>query len=280
LWLVAGGMTKKVVFGDFLLAPFVDSVFQYPGVTSAPTHLIAFYSLAFQIYFDFSGYSDIARGLACLLGYELPLNFAEPYLSRNPAEFWRRWHMTLSRWLRDYLYIPLGGNRRGAARPSFNLLATMVLGGLWHGANWTFLVWGALHGALLIGHRLFSRDREPSDSRLSVRDVPAIVLTFHAVTALWVFFRAPNVQAAWSAFGALATTHWSTEWPVLQIGVVLLCCAAHVLERIVVERSDQILAATRLSWPAAAAEGLALGASAVICVLCNGSGATFIYFQF
>lgn len=279
LWLVATGLVKKVVFGDFLLAPFVDSVFEYPGTASAPVHLVAIYSLAFQIYFDFSGYSDIARGLACLLGYELPLNFAEPYLSRNPAEFWRRWHMTLSRWLRDYLYIPLGGNRSGAVRTSINLLATMVLGGLWHGANWTFLIWGALHGLLLVVHRAFSgADRR--DGPVSLRDLPAIVLTFHAVCALWVFFRAPDVESAGRILGALATSQWSVEWPVLQMAVVAICVGAHVLERRIVERSDELVGTTRRSWRFAAAEGLALGLAVALTVLCNGSGATFIYFQF
>jgi alginate O-acetyltransferase complex protein AlgI len=280
LWLVAGGMVKKVVMGDFLLAPFVDAVFERPGVASAPVHLIAIYSLAFQIYCDFSGYSDIARGLACLLGYELPLNFAEPYLSRSPAEFWRRWHMTLSRWLRDYLYIPLGGNRAGPARTALNLLATMVLGGLWHGANWTFLLWGALHGVLLVVHRFLSRGREQEAARLGWGDLPAVVLTFHAVCVLWVFFRSPDVGAATTVLGALGTTAWSTEWPVLQCGIVLLCLAFHCLERGITENSGRLIAATRSSWPFAALEGVAFGLAVVLTVVCNGSGAAFLYFQF
>lgn len=153
LWLITVGLAKKVLIADVLLAPFVDRVFAAPGFASAPEHLLAVYSFAFQIYFDFSGYTDMARGLALLLGFELPLNFKEPYLSRNPAEFWRRWHITLSEWLRDYLYIPLGGNRRGVSRTRVNLLLTMLLGGLWHGAAWNFVIWGGLHGLLLAAHR-------------------------------------------------------------------------------------------------------------------------------
>jgi D-alanyl-lipoteichoic acid acyltransferase DltB (MBOAT superfamily) len=145
LWLIASGVVKKVILGDYLLAPFVNDVYGNAGVAEAPVQLLATYSFAFQIYFDFSGYTDMARGMACLLGFDLPLNFREPYLSRNPAEFWRCWHTTLSRWLRDYLYIPLGGNRAGALRTYANLLVTMLLGGLWHGAGWNFVLWGGLH---------------------------------------------------------------------------------------------------------------------------------------
>ena len=157
LWLIASGVVKKVIVGDFLLAPFVDPVFQHPGIADAPVHLLAVYSFAFQIYFDFSGYTDMARGMGLLMGFELPLNFKEPYLSRNPSEFWRRWHITLSRWLQDYLYIPLGGNRGGSFLTYRNLGITMLLGGLWHGASWNFVIWGALHGGILVLHRRFGK---------------------------------------------------------------------------------------------------------------------------
>ena len=180
IWLLACGLAKKTILADFLLAPFVDDVFAFPGVSTAPVHLVAAWSFAFQIYFDFSGYTDMARGMALLVGLELPLNFTEPYLSRNPAEFWRRWHITLSSWLRDYLYVPLGGNRRGPARTYANLMLTMLLGGLWHGAGWSFLVWGGLHGVLLVVHRAFVRRATPSDAALRWRDLPKILLLFHA----------------------------------------------------------------------------------------------------
>lgn len=130
LVLCAVGLIKKMVFADFLLGPFVNSIFAEPGIANAAFHWAAMYAFSFQIYFDFSGYSDMARGLALLMGFELPLNFEEPFLSRNPSELWRRWHITLSQWLRDYLYLPLGGNRSGAARTYLNLMLTMLLGGL------------------------------------------------------------------------------------------------------------------------------------------------------
>ncbi|HYC53709.1 MAG TPA: MBOAT family O-acyltransferase, partial [Candidatus Binatia bacterium] len=260
LWLIASGLFKKVVMGDFLLAPFVNEVFANPGVSSAPDHLAAAYSMSFQIYCDFSGYSDMARGLACLLGYELPLNFAEPYLSRNPGEFWRRWHMTLSRWLRDYLYIPLGGNRGGEVRTAVNMLITMLLGGLWHGASWNFLIWGGLHGVLLGIHRFVSRTRGEEPVRFDLSNVVRIVLMFHAATLLWIFFRAPDFGTAMTMLGTLFSTSWQGEWPVLQLAIVAFCYATHVLERLVVDRSDRIVEGTRSSWSMAAAEGVAFGA--------------------
>src|SRR4029078_12221373 len=126
LWLFAVGLVKKTIFSDFLLLPYVNEIFATPAAANCPAHLVAAYSFAFQIYFDFSGYTDMARGLACLLGFELPTNFEEPYLSRTPSEFWRRWHQTLSRWLRDYFYVPLGGNRGGPTRTLVNLMLTMM----------------------------------------------------------------------------------------------------------------------------------------------------------
>jgi D-alanyl-lipoteichoic acid acyltransferase DltB (MBOAT superfamily) len=205
LWLVASGVAKKVILGDFVLAPFVGEVFGHPGATNGPAHLVALYAFAFQIYFDFSGYTDVARGLACLLGYELPVNFLEPYLARNPAEFWRRWHMTLSRWLRDYLYIPLGGNRRGPARTYLNLFLTMLLGGLWHGAGWNFLIWGAAHGLLLAVHRLVAGRAADADAPLRWRDAPRLFVTFHAMCLPWVFFRAESFADTRAYFGGLAS---------------------------------------------------------------------------
>lgn len=280
MWLLASGLFKKIVLGDFLLAPFVNLIFEHPGVAGAPEHLIAIYSLAFQIYYDFSGYTDMARGMSCLLGYELPLNFAQPYLSRNPAEFWRRWHMTLSRWLRDYLYIPLGGNQRGAARTYLNLWVTMLLGGLWHGASWNFLIWGGLHGALLMIHRFYRQVRGEGRQAGLAASAVATLLTFHAVSALWVFFRAPEFSSAMTILASAIRQPWTGEVPVQQILIVAFCFVAHVLERFVVDRSDEIVRETRGSWAFAGLEGLTFGAVLALAVLCNGTGVSFIYFQF
>ncbi len=280
LWLLASGLLKKVVLGDFLLAPFVDPVFAEPGVAPAPVQLLAVYGFAFQIYFDFSGYTDMARGMACLLGFELPLNFREPYLSRNPAEFWRRWHMTLSRWLRDYLYVPLGGNRRGPSRTRLNLLLTMLLGGLWHGAAWGFVIWGGLHGLLLVVHRSLGGPRRGEDAPLRARDAPRIALCFHAVCLLWVFFRADTPAAALAILERLFTGSYATPWPVLPALVVLLCAVLHGVERGLRPRLPRIRAAQGGGALGGALEGAALGVIAALAVAASGVGAEFIYFQF
>ena len=282
LWLLAVGAMKKMLFADFLLAGFVNTAFGAADLASAPIHLFAVYSFAFQIYFDFSGYTDMARGSALLLGIELPLNFREPYLSRNPAEFWRRWHITLSSWLRDYLYIPLGGNRYGNLFTLRNLALTMMLGGLWHGAAWTFLLWGTLHGVFLIAHRLSASSTRGSsnEERIDLRDLPAIVLCFHAVCIGWVFFRAPDVATAMTVLGTIATGSYASPWPWLQVVVVGVCAALHVAERIGrihIAELQSVCASAR--W-GPAAEGLALGAVLALAVAVSDSGGDFIYFQF
>jgi D-alanyl-lipoteichoic acid acyltransferase DltB (MBOAT superfamily) len=281
LWLLASGVAKKVILADFLLAPFVSDVYANPGVAPAPVQLVATYSFAFQIYFDFSGYSDMARGLACLLGYELPLNFREPYLSRNPVEFWRCWHITLSQWLRDYLYIPLGGNRGGRPRTHANLLITMLLGGLWHGAGWTFVAWGGLHGLWLVVHRaLGGRAAARPEASFTAGDALRVLACFHAVCALWVFFRAPDADAAVRILARIATGSYRAEWPALPTLLVALCAALHPIERMARTRLPRWLGALGRSRLGGAVEGAALGALAALALAASGVGSEFIYFQF
>jgi D-alanyl-lipoteichoic acid acyltransferase DltB (MBOAT superfamily) len=279
LWLIACGLAKKVILADYLLAPFVDDVFRVPGIGSPAFHWIAAFSFAFQIYYDFSGYTDMARGIALLLGFEIPVNFLEPYLSRDPAEFWRRWHITLSSWLRDYLYIPLGGNRRGESRTLVNLLLTMLLGGLWHGAAWNFVIWGGLHGVLLMIHREFGRSRD-ADREIGLRDVPRIGATFVLVSVAWVFFRAPSFEEANLFLLGMVGAGTGTGWPLFQTGVVTLCGALHVLERVLRVRGAAIRAAlSQPFWgPIVQAAGLGLVVGLAIAV--GGAGGEFIYFQF
>jgi D-alanyl-lipoteichoic acid acyltransferase DltB (MBOAT superfamily) len=268
-----------VILADFLLAPFVDRIFAEPGLASVPFHVVAAYSFAFQIYFDFSGYTDMARGMALLLGYELPLNFREPYLSRNPNEFWQRWHITLSQWLRDYLYIPLGGNRHGAARTNRNLLITMLLGGLWHGAAWNFVIWGGLHGLLLMLHRQF-RGPQTVTPRATVRNVIRILLFFHVTCALWIPFRAPSLDATMLFVGGLLGSGFHEGWPLLQSIVVLVCGALHIVERVARERLTGLQARLERSWWGAVLEGATIGATVAIAFAVAGAGGEFIYFQF
>jgi D-alanyl-lipoteichoic acid acyltransferase DltB (MBOAT superfamily) len=191
LVLIAAGYVKKVVLADNL-AVSVDEVFSAPDKAGAWQSLLAVYAFAFQIYFDFSGYTDIAIGLALLFGFKFPKNFDYPYLATSFQEFWRRWHMTLSRWLRDYLYISLGGNRLGPSRTMANLITTMLLGGLWHGASWNFVLWGGLHGAYLALERMVAARVRWWTSEGQVAKVVRAFIVFHFVCFAWIFFRAAN----------------------------------------------------------------------------------------
>ena len=188
--LFAMGMFKKVVIADNV-GLFVDIVYETPGATSAGNHVLAFYLYAIQIYYDFCGYSEMAIGIARTLGFKFPRNFARPYLAASITEFWNRWHISLSSWLRDYLYIPLGGNRRGRVRTYLNLAIVMLLGGLWHGAAWTFVVWGGIHGALLAAERMLKYRPATGIARFA-----GIIITFHLVAISWVFFRSPDFASA------------------------------------------------------------------------------------
>jgi alginate O-acetyltransferase complex protein AlgI len=209
LAIFAAGLFKKVVIADNL-AQFVTPVFAHldagGGVTTEWAWL-ATLAYTLQIYFDFSGYSDMAVGLALLFGIRLPVNFRSPYKATSIIEFWRRWHITLSRFLRDYLYIPLGGNRLGETRRYSNLLLTMLLGGLWHGAGWNFFVWGGLHGIYLcINHlwRAWRGDSAPASASVSTAaKIVSWAVTFFAVVIAWVFFRAKTAAGAWQMLGSL-----------------------------------------------------------------------------
>jgi alginate O-acetyltransferase complex protein AlgI len=200
-WLMLWGFFKKLVIADNA-ALVADSVFSAPA-TSGLTCLVGIYAFALQIYGDFSGYTDIARGIAKLMGIELSFNFNLPYLAKNPAELWRRWHISLSTWLRDYLYIPLGGNRHGEIKTYRNLLLTMLLGGLWHGAAWHFVAWGGYHGTLLAGHRLVTGNdkRAPSNSGL-IKAVKVFVM-FHLTCLGWLLFRAVSLRQVGEFCGAI-----------------------------------------------------------------------------
>ena len=228
------GLFKKIVLADNLSA-FVDAVHAAPAAFSAGTLLLVAYAYALQIYFDFSGYSDMAVGCARVLGYDLPRNFNLPYLSRNPSEFWRRWHISLSTWFQQYLYIPLGGNRRGKARTYFNLLVTMVVSGLWHGAAWNFVVWGALHGVALCVHRLYAswRRERGLDHRSPVWTAVSVFLTFTYASLCFVVFRAESLASAWQIIAAIFTLHrgvrYVSFWTVASLILLGAASAAAVI---------------------------------------------------
>ena len=194
-FLILGGLVKKVVISDFVAVNLVDRIFDSPLRYSGFENLLASYGYALQIYCDFSAYSDIAIGIALLLGFRLPENFRAPYLAENITDFWRRWHMSLSRWLKDYLYISVGGNRKGKLRQVLNLMLTMLLGGLWHGAALKFIFWGGIHGLGLIIHKGFmALFPKVHHSRNKVLRGLAWLLTFHFVVYCWLYFRAPDLQ--------------------------------------------------------------------------------------
>ena len=282
LCLILLGLFKKVAIAD-ALAPFVDRTFTEPGRASWISLLGGAYAFALQIYGDFAGYSDVARGSSRLLGIELPLNFEQPYLSRNITAFWRTWHISLSNWLRDYLYIPLGGNRGSRAKTYRNLMLTMVLGGLWHGAAWTFVAWGTLNGLYLCAHRWFTErpggagDAHNGIGRFTWSDVLPAIGTFQLVVFAWIFFRSASFAEAFDVITGILTlqggvTEWGSLFLVGALGIVTI--AIDIAQRNTDTHTPM------LDLPPAL-QGALYGAFVVAIVLFSG-GATvpFIYFQF
>ncbi len=194
IFLILGGLIKKAVIADYISINFVDRVFEMPLRYTGIENLMALYGYALQIYCDFSGYSDMAIGIALLIGFRLPDNFNTPYQAASITEFWRRWHLSLSSWLKDYLYISLGGNRKGKSRTYINLMLTMLLGGLWHGASWKFVVWGGIHGATLAIEKALNFPKWVNKNKM--RRLFGIILTFHIACLCWIFFRASDFQTA------------------------------------------------------------------------------------
>lgn len=198
VFFIISGLFKKAVISDYISVNFVERIFDNPGLYSGIENLFGIYGYALQIYCDFSGYSDMAIGIALLLGFHFPINFNSPYKSFSVTDFWHRWHISLSTWLRDYLYISLGGNRKGRFRTYLNLIITMLLGGLWHGASWNFIVWGGLHGVALAVNKFYrtvtgkARDWEPHGFRKLI----GVIITFHFVCFAWIFFRNSTFEAS------------------------------------------------------------------------------------
>lgn len=208
LFLILTGLIKKMAISDHLAMNLVDRVFDNPLAYSGLQNMMAIYGYALQIYCDFSGYTDIAIGLALLLGFRLCTNFNSPYKALSITDFWRRWHISLSSWLRDYLYIPIGGNRHGRLRTNINILITMILGGLWHGANLRFLIWGGVHGAALVVDKAIARWRGTRPSSPWRRAAGGII-TFNVVCLAWIFFRANDLSTVAQMLGQIAT-HFGT----------------------------------------------------------------------
>lgn len=289
------GLSKKLLLAD-PIGQFADTIFGAVAQGTAPGLWMAWFgtfAYTFQIYFDFSGYSDMAVGLALMLGVHLPINFSSPYRATSIIEFWRRWHMTLSAFLRDYLYIPLGGNRAGPARRYVNLFITMVLGGLWHGANWTFVLWGAAHGGLLILNHAWRGWRGEFASASRIFNGCAWLLTFCAVCLTWVLFRSASLDdaltmyrgmagingAPWPAFEGLNLPYRQAEFGKLLLVALFICLAlppSHALSRFV-----PVVA----SWPRLRGWQVATTALFIVtlfgyCASRLGHHSPFLYFQF
>lgn len=295
LVLVVVGLVKKMVVANWLATHLVDDVFLVPDTYDTPTLILAAYGYAVQIYCDFSGYSDIAIGTAALLGYHFRENFRQPYRAASLQEFWRRWHISLSQWLRDYLYKPLGGSRGSHLATYRNLFLTMFLGGLWHGAAYNFVIWGAMHGAALgleraVRERLTRRPGGPPDAAFKriawgprpwhgrgLVSVIAVLATFHFVTLAWIFFRSESFETALAFLSGLAAMGGSFEaWTPFHLVLVFLPLAFHFTPHDL----DLRLGRAIRRWPTAAI-ALAFAAGLVIIQLIAPPGtAPFIYFQF
>jgi alginate O-acetyltransferase complex protein AlgI len=270
------GLTKKLVFAD-TISSVVDVVFAPGAVPTGWQYLLAIHGFSMQIYCDFSGYTDMAIGLAYILRIRLPTNFRRPYTAISIVEFWRRWHITLSFWLRDYLYIPLGGNRFGRTRQILNLMITMVLGGLWHGAGWSFLAWGFLHGLVLACVHLLQRPMQRLG--LQVPNWLGILLTFYFVTLAWIYFRAPDLATA----NRVLLGPFSASWPsflvffqnhLFEMGLLGVFLMSHRFDRHALVRLAVRRVRKAIIWPT-------IFLMFIISIAASqGSSAKFIYFDF
>jgi alginate O-acetyltransferase complex protein AlgI len=278
LLLILVGLFKKVAIAD-ALAPYVNSAFSSPSTTSWIGLVVGVWAFAFQIYGDFSGYSDIARGSALLLGVDLPENFNQPYLSRSVTEFWRRWHISLSTWLRDYLYVPLGGNRVSETVTYRNLMLTMLIGGLWHGAAATFIVWGGLHGLYLATERRFSPAAQGDYQRpwrLSTDGLRTLV-TFQLAALAWIFFRAPTIKDALRYIRDIARLQGGTTDGNALLTLLLAAGAIVFIDFVQRQARDHV---AMLNWTPLF-RGVAYGCMIVpIVIFSGGTPVPFIYFRF
>lgn len=282
-FLIFLGLFKKVVLANFLATEIVDRVFANPDRHSALASLAAIYGYAVQIYCDFSGYTDMAIGIALLLGFRFPQNFDGPYTAVSLQDFWRRWHMTLSRWLRDYLYIPLGGNRGSGGATYRNLMLTMLLGGLWHGAAWTFVIWGGLHGTFLSfehwRHSVRERRRLPDPPDTPWRRAGRRFVTFQLVCLAWVFFRSESLDKAFELLGRLTPNHWFESSPELKLSIILAIAVGIGAQYIPKQAMGRAMAAFSRMSPVT--QGVVLGFFLLVTNTLGPRGvAPFIYFQF
>ena len=283
VFLIIAGLFKKAVISDYISVNFVERVFAQPDLYSGLENLLAVYGYTLQIYCDFSGYSDMAIGLALLLGFQFPKNFDSPYKSQSITEFWRRWHISLSSWLKDYLYISLGGNRKGKFRQYLNLMITMLLGGLWHGASLNFIVWGGFHGLMLVFDKLFNtsflnRQKEGTSGVSWWR----ILITFHLAAFAWIFFRNQTFEGSFLMLEQIFTNfqpqiflQWATSYWAVGL-LMLLGYVLHFLPQSWSERTQHFVTRSPL-----VVQALLIVVVIFIVIQVKSSDVQpFIYFQF
>lgn len=280
------GLVKKVLLADHL-SVMADQYFGKIMQISGAEGWMGAYLFAFQIYFDFSAYSDMAIGIGYLFGFELPTNFRTPYLSANATEFWRRWHITLSSWIRDYIYIPLGGSRKGKSRQLVNLFMAMVISGIWHGAMWTFVIWGAFHGMLLILHKFYTDlKRKIGLERIDrnwLYHIATIIVFFHITCIGWVLFRAGGLQEALSLIGRMLSPEVLQQvstLPKKYIALVFVLIVLHIFEYLLMTHKAAISGFWHRYFPRPVRAVFYTMLVVVLLVFLQGEHNTFIYFQF
>jgi D-alanyl-lipoteichoic acid acyltransferase DltB (MBOAT superfamily) len=280
IMLILSGLFRKAVVADNC-ALIANAAFSGKlGEPNLPVVLLGAYAFAWQIYGDFSGYSDMARGSAQLLGFHFMVNFRQPYLSRSIQDFWRRWHISLSTWLRDYLYIPLGGSRNGEAQTYRNLMTTMLLGGLWHGANWTFVIWGAIHGAWLSIERMFRSDSEKPSEDPSLFSPTAWIqriLVFHIVCLTWIFFRAQSVGDAFRFLRGAGNWVWRPEYAIAAKFIAVFTIPLFIVDLILEARREEYVFAKLPEYYQVATAALLV---VIVTFFAANQVSAFIYFQF
>ena len=298
IFLIVSGLFKKAIISDYISVNFVERIFDNPTLYSGVENLMGVYGYALQIYCDFSGYSDMAIGIALLLGFHFNINFDSPYKSASITEFWRRWHISLSSWLRDYLYISLGGNRKGKIRQYANLIITMFLGGLWHGASWNFVLWGALHGVALAGHKLYcslvghkAGERSHGEGTTvqsaascfrGIRRFFGILITFHFVCFCWIFFRNAEFATSVDMLTQIFTTFRPQLFPQLITGywAVFALMGLGYFLHFVPDSWEHACTRTVIRLPLIGKALLLIGMIYLVIQMKSSEVQPFIYFQF
>jgi len=277
IYLLIFGLFAKVVLSDFILAPFADTVFQSPGMVTSLDAWVGIFAYSGEIFFDFSGYTLCALGTAMLFGFTLPDNFNSPYAAIGITDFWRRWHISLSTWLRDYLYIPLGGNRKGRFRTLVNLMTTMLLGGLWHGASWNFALWGGLHGLFLMAEHGITRIRLFRLEHEFVR-IPVMLLTFMLVSLAWVPFRSVTIQETGNYYQKILSFDPGTVFDPLELTLVIVTMVVTLIWHY--HSRNRTLESVFSAFPTVVRTGILACMLLGLGIASTGDSRAFIYFQF